>query len=185
MIDASLVERAAHGDRAAFDQLARSRATTLFNVARMILREDDLAGDAMQEALVRAWRDLPMLRDVARFDGWLHRLLVRACYDQARRKRRWRFDVPWTDVDVQSGEDDARSLADRDQLGRALARLPVEQRAVLVLRYWLDLSQAEIAETLAIPVGTVKSRANAGIAALRAVIEADMRLSAQPRSRTT
>ncbi|MFL5757425.1 MAG: RNA polymerase sigma factor [Chloroflexota bacterium] len=185
MIDASLVERAARGDRAAFDQLARSRATTLFNVARMILREDDLAGDAMQEALVRAWRDLPMLRDVARFDGWLHRLLVRACYDQARRKRRWRFDVPWTDVDVQSGEDDARSLADRDQLGRALARLPVEQRAVLVLRYWLDLSQAEIAETLAIPVGTVKSRANAGIAALRAVIEADMRLSAQPRSRTT
>src|SRR4051812_50169292 len=119
----------------------------------MILREDDLAGDAMQEALVRAWRDLPMLRDVARFDGWLHRLLVRACYDQARRKRRWRFDVPRTDVDVQSGEDDARSLADRDQLGRALARLPVEQRAVLVLRYWLGPSHARNAPTPGVPGG--------------------------------
>src|SRR4051812_6542171 len=137
----------------------------------MILRDDEMASDALQEALVRAWRDLPRLRDQSRFSAWLHRLLVNACYDEARRKRRWRLDIRAThdtlDSTAADGSDASGNVADRDQLARGLARLPFDQRVVLVLRYYLDVSQADIAETLGIPVGTVKSRLNHGISALR------------------
>jgi RNA polymerase sigma-70 factor, ECF subfamily len=173
--DASLIERAAHGDRVAFDLLASGRATGLYNVARMVLRDDDVAADALQETLVRAWRDLPRLRDRDRFGPWLHRLLVNACYDETRRKRRWRLDVTWTDSDVGSRDDQTSAIADHDQLARGLARLPVDQRVVVVLRYYLDLPHADIAEILGIPAGTVRSRTNRALAGLRAVLESELR----------
>jgi RNA polymerase sigma-70 factor, ECF subfamily len=183
--DASVVNRAAHGDREAFDVLTTTHSARLYSVARMILRDDEMAADALQEALVRAWRDLPRLRDQSRFTAWLHRLLVNACYDEARRKRRWRLDVTATDDSLDSAgadtSDASANVADRDQLARGLSRLPLDQRVVLVLRYYLEVPQAEIAETLAIPAGTVKSRLHNGIAALRAVLEADLRAPTDSR----
>jgi RNA polymerase sigma-70 factor (ECF subfamily) len=185
LADASVVNRAAHGDREAFDVLTTTHSARLYSIARMILRDDEMAADALQEALVRAWRDLPRLRDQERFAAWLHRLLVNACYDEVRRKRRWRLDVSATDDGVDTAAGDARDasddVADRDQLARGLSRLPLDQRVVLVLRYYLDVPHAEIADTLGIPVGTVKSRVNHGIAALRAVLEADLRASTTVR----
>lgn len=173
--DASLIERAAHGDRVAFDILVTPRATGLYNIARMVLRDDDLASDALQETLVRAWRDLPRLRERDRLGAWLHRLLVNACYGEIRRKRRWRLDVQWTDPDVATRDDHTGEIADHDQLVRGLSRLPVDQRVVVVLRYYMDLPHAEIAEILGIPAGTVRSRTNHALAALRAVLEAELR----------
>jgi RNA polymerase sigma-70 factor (ECF subfamily) len=184
LADASVVNRAAHGDREAFDVLTTTHSARLYSVARMILRDDDMAADALQETLVRAWRDLPRLRDHERFGAWLHRLLVNACYDEVRRKRRWRLDIS-TDDGIDAGTvnagDMSDDVADRDQLARGLSRLPLDQRIVLVLRYYLDLSQAEIAETVGIPVGTVKSRLNHGVAALRGVLEAELRTPVDTR----
>jgi RNA polymerase sigma-70 factor, ECF subfamily len=170
-----VLERAAVGDRPAFDVLAATHSGRLYNVARMILRDDEMAADALQEALVRAWRDLPQLRERDRLAAWLNRLVVNACYDEIRRKRRWRLDVGGLQHDRASEKDESAGVADRDQLTRGLSRLPVDQRVVLVLRYYLDLPVAEIADTLRIPVGTVKSRVNHGLSALRAVLDADLR----------
>jgi RNA polymerase sigma-70 factor (ECF subfamily) len=183
--EATLVERAARGDRAAFDQLATSRAAGLYSLARMVLRDDDLAGDALQETLVRAWRDLPRLRNRDRFSAWIHRLIVNACYDEMRRKRRSRFEVRWIDPDVGAQDDESRAVADHDQLARALSRLPIDQRVVVVMRYYLELPQAEIADVLGIPVGTVKSRTNHAMVGLRAVLEADMRVPIRADRETT
>ena len=86
-VDTELVKRAQHGDREAFGLLAADLATRFLAVSRRILRDIDLAEDATQQALVAIWRDLPQLRDPARFDAWSYRLLVRACYAEGRRAR--------------------------------------------------------------------------------------------------
>ena len=92
-----LVERARQGDHDAFAELAGAAISRLDSAAWLILRDPEQAKDAVQNALVRAWRDLPTLRDPDRFDAWLHRLLVHACIDEARRLRRHRVDVELTD----------------------------------------------------------------------------------------
>jgi RNA polymerase sigma-70 factor (ECF subfamily) len=176
-----VLERAAVGDRRAFDVLAATHSARMYNVARMILRDDEMAADALQEALVRAWRDLPQLREPDRLAAWLNRLVVNACYDEIRRKRRWRLDVGGIQHERPTENDESADVADRDQLARGLSRLPVDQRVVLVLRYYLDLPVAEIADILGIPVGTVKSRVNHGISALRAVLDADLRRPSEAR----
>src|SRR2546423_5301150 len=86
-VDRDLVELAQHGDREAFGVLARTRADRLFAIGQRILRDSGLAEDAMQQALAIAWRELPSLRDPDRFDAWLTRLLVHACYAEARSRR--------------------------------------------------------------------------------------------------
>ena len=169
------VELAMHGDHDAFAALAAASADRLFAIARMILRDTDRAEDATQEALVRAWRDLPRLRDPDKFDAWMRRLLVNACYDDARKAGRRRDVVRMLPVPETAGGDPGPSLADRDQVDRGLRRLPVEQRAVLVLHHHLGLTQAEIAESLGIPLGTVKSRLRYAVEGMRAAIEADDR----------
>ena len=127
-----LVDRARHGDREAFGVLAGGAVDRLYATARHILRDAELAEDATQEALVRAWRDLPALRDAERFDAWLYRLLVNACNDVGRRRRRWRAEI--TVVSTEPSElDRATELADRDELERGLRRLTDAQRSVLVL----------------------------------------------------
>ena len=169
-----LVDRARHGDREAFGVLAGGAVDRLYATARHILRDAELAEDATQEALVRAWRDLPALRDAERFDAWLYRLLVNACNDVGRRRRRWRAEI--TVVSTEPSElDRATELADRDELERGLRRLTDAQRSVLVLSFYHGLSTDEMAVALDIPVGTVKSRLHYAIEALRAALAADER----------
>jgi RNA polymerase sigma-70 factor, ECF subfamily len=173
-LQADLVQRARRGDREAFAVLAGAAVDRLYAVARLILRDAELAEDAAQETLVRAWRDLPSLRDVDRFDAWLYRLTVRACADIGRQRRRWRAEL--TVVPTEPMElDRSAELADRDELERGLRRLSEAQRTVLVLTYYLGFAPGDVAEALDIPVGTAKSRLHYAIEALRAALEADAR----------
>jgi RNA polymerase sigma-70 factor (ECF subfamily) len=173
-VQAELVDRARRGDREAFGVLAGGAVDRLYAIARMILRDAELAEDATQEALVRAWRDLPTLRDVARFDAWLYRLIVRACADVGRHRRRWRAEI--TVVRTEPAEPDRTSeLANRDQLERGLRRLNDDQRTILLMHFYLGLSPGEAADALEIPVGTAKSRLHYAIEALRAAVSADER----------
>ncbi len=170
-----LVERAMAGDHGAFSELARLSIGRLFAVARLILRDQQRAEDATQEALVAAWRDLSSLRDPDRFEAWLRRLLVRACYREARStRRRQLIEVrvrPLDDVDPDTSVD----LADRDQLERGFRHLDTDQRAILVLHYYLGLPLTEAADVLHVPVGTAKSRLHRATQAMRATLEADAR----------
>jgi RNA polymerase sigma-70 factor (ECF subfamily) len=178
-VQAVLVERARRGDREAFSVLAGGAVDRLYAIARLILRDAELAEDATQEALVRAWHDLPSLRDVERFDAWLYRLIVRASADVGRPRRRGRTGV--TALRSEPAEPDrASELADRDQLERGLRRLNDAQRTILVLHFHLGLSPREAADALDIPVGTAKSRLHYAIEALRAALEAEERSVARP-----
>ncbi len=167
-----LVERARQGDHDAFAELAGAAITRLDTSARLILRDRELARDAVQEALIRAWRDLPGLRDPDRFDAWLHRLTVHACLDLVRRQRRRPMEVELNPI-FDGVVEDASDLALRDELDRAMARLEPEHRAVLVLRYYIGLPLPDAARSLGIPLGTAKSRLHRAIAAIRRTIDLD------------
>ena len=164
-----LVERARSGDREAFSVLAGTSISRLYAVANLILRDGDRAQDAVQEALVSAWRDLRALRDPDAWDAWLNRLTVRACYRWARKERRRSVtEIQFEpDDDIAGTFDFARDLVDRDDLERELARLTLDQRAVLVLHFYLGLQLAEVASILDIPLGTAKSRLHRGLEMLR------------------
>ena len=175
-MERALVELARDGDEEAFASLIRMAGDRLMAIAFRILRDVDRAEDAVQQAIVTAWRELPALRDPDRFGGWLYRVLVNACYVEARRTRRWDANVRVLTADMTGGSSDSfLSVDDRDELERAFRRLPPEQRAVFVLHHYLGMRHAEIAETLGVPVGTVKSRIHYASATLRAAIEADAR----------
>ena len=169
-----LVERAARGDADAFDLLMSDSLDRLYALARLILRDTDLAEDAVQEALIHCWRELPRLRDPNRFDAWLQRLLVNAATDQHRRRRRLRAIVSLI-PDPQKGRDFAIDVAQADELRDAFERLRLEHRVVLVLHHYLDLSAVEIADMLEIPPGTVKSRLHYAAVAMRAAVDAGAR----------
>jgi RNA polymerase sigma-70 factor (ECF subfamily) len=173
-VDTELVTRAQHGDRAAFGLLAAEIATRFLAVSRRILRDIDLAEDATQQALVAIWRDLPQLRDPARFDAWSYRLLVRACYAEGRRNRRWSPNLRLLPLDMPA-TDRLDLVVDRDQLERGFRRLSIDHRAVVVLHHYLDLSLEEVAETLGVPPGTVRSRLHHAMRGLRAALDADAR----------
>jgi RNA polymerase sigma-70 factor (ECF subfamily) len=175
-VQTELVDRARRGDREAFGVLAAGAVDRLYAIARLLLRDTDLAEDATQEALVRAWRDLPSLRDVERWDAWLHRLIVRACADAGRRRSRARAEIALLPREPFE-PDTASELADRDQLERGLRRLTEAQRTILVLHYYVGLAPGEIADSLEIPVGTAKSRLHYAIDALRAALAANERSS--------
>ena len=174
-MDRDLVEAAARGDRAAFVDLIRSRADRLFAIAQRILRDVDRAEDALQDALVIAWRDLRGLRDPDRFDAWLHRLLVNVCIVQASRERRRVVNLRVLPVDGPAAPDQLLNVVVRDQLERGFRRLPPEQRAILTLHHFVGYSPTEIAETLGIPAGTARSRLHHAHRAMRAALEADAR----------
>jgi RNA polymerase sigma factor (sigma-70 family) len=171
----ALVDRAKQGDAEAFDALARTVGDRCMAIAHRILRDPDLAEDAVQAALITAWRELRSLRDPDRFEPWLHRILTNECYAQAKQHRRWSTVLRIVPVADTGDSAEILSVHDRDQLDRAFRRLTLEQRAVLVFYYFLDLSVADMAFRLAIPVGTVKSRLHHATAALRASLEADAR----------
>lgn len=180
-MERALVELARGGDEEAFASLIRMAGDRLMAIAFRILRDADRAEDAVQQAIVTAWRDLPALRDPDRFGGWLYRILVNACYVEARRTRRWDANVRLLTPDIRSDSaDELLSVENRDELDRAFRRLPAEQRAAFVLHHYAGMPLATIAEALEIPVGTVKSRLHYATAALRAAIEADARTSLPP-----
>ena len=171
----ALVERARAGDEEAFASLARAAGDRLLAIAYRILRDLGLAEDAVQQTLVLAWRELPALRDVERFDAWLRRLLVNACYREARRGRRWATNLRVLPLDQPTGSDDYAVVVARDQLERGFRRLPTEQRAVFVFHHYLGLTLLEVADELGVPLGTVKSRLHYATNTLRAALEADLR----------
>lgn len=170
-----LVVLAQEGDGDAFDALVRTTGDRCMAIAFRILRDVGLAEDAVQSAYLAAWRDLPALRDPDRFEAWLHRMLTRACYDEARRTRRFAANIRSLPPEVPAMQDEVLTLADRDQLDRGMRRISVEQRAVLVFHHYLGLTLPEVAERLGIPLGTAKSRLHYAASALRASLEADAR----------
>lgn len=177
-MDPDLVERARRGDRDAFADLATVAGNRLYALAHRILRDRELAGDATQQVLVKIWRQLPTLREVDRFEAWSYRLLVNACRDELRRQRRIPsalYLLPGDDIVA----DASLSVADRDQLERAFLRLSADQRTVVILQYYLDLSMPEIASALDLPIGTVRSRLHYARRGLRAALDADQRPALQ------
>lgn len=173
-MDPDTVERARRGDRGAYEQLAAWTASQLYPVAVRILRDRDLADDAMQQTLVAIWRELPKLRDADRFHAWAYRLLVRFCTAELGRRRRMTARVAELGADP-SVADGIADIADRDQLERAFRRLSPAHRAVVVAVYYEGLSSAQVAERLAVSVGTVSSRLHYALRSLRAAVEADER----------
>ena len=160
----------------AFSALTAGRTTRLYSAARLILRNDERAADAVQDALLQAWLDLRGLRDPDRFDAWLHRLLVRACYRAAKRERtREIVEIHLSPRGEPVEADSQRDIAVRDQLDRGFERLSTQHRAVIVLRHYLGLSLAEVAEVIGVPIGTVQSRLSRATQVMRAALEADER----------
>jgi len=183
-VHAALVNQAKQGDREAFDALARLTGDRCMAIAFRILRDFDHADDAVQTALLSAWRDLRSLRDPELFEPWLHRILTNACYAEARRRRRWSEGIRVIPVEPVHGSDDFLTVESRDLLDRAFRRLTLEQRAVLVFHHYLGLSLPEVAERLGIPLGTVKSRMYHAKRALRAGLDADARATSASQERT-
>lgn len=172
-----VVVRAQAGDVDAFSALTFDSTKRLHATARLILREDEAAKDAVQDALLGAWLNLRSLRDPDRFDAWLHRLLINACYRTAKRRRLSQVVELTVLTDRGDTADPHANLAMRDQLDGAFRRLAIDQRAVLVVRHYMGLSLLETAEVLGVPLGTVQSRLNRATAAMRAALEADDRLA--------
>jgi RNA polymerase sigma-70 factor, ECF subfamily len=172
-VDEELVRRAARGDAEAFDALARDRIDRLFAVAVRILRDHHDAEDAVQQALWTAWSDLPGLRDPARIDAWLYRLVVRASY-RAGKSRRRRASIVQIAPDMEDipGVGGADEIADRDALEHAFASLTTEHRAVVVLHHFLGLGLDEIAAIVGVPAGTARSRLHYALLKLRTALEA-------------
>jgi RNA polymerase sigma-70 factor (ECF subfamily) len=182
-----LVERAMRGDRDAFTALARDSADRCYALAYRILRDPHRAQDATQQALLGAWRDLPALRDPERFDAWLRRLVVNACYAEARGHRRRTANVrliTLDTLDIPGSPDVARSVAARDELDGAFRRLTPEQRAVVVLHHHLGYPLTEIAATLGIPEGTARSRLHHAVRQLRTVLDHEGRSRGASKERT-
>ncbi len=170
----SLVRRAQRGDHDAFATLAHAAIARLDAAARLILRDRELARDAVQETLIGAWRNLPTLRELERFDAWVHRLLVRACIDALRHRKRRPMEVELTPLDHAAAGDLARELGDRDLLDQALRRLDPAWRAIVVLHYYLGMPLPEAAATLGIPLGTAKSRLHRSLGLMRSSITNDL-----------
>lgn len=174
-MDTAVVVKAQGGDQQAFATLASESARRLNALAVGILRDRDLAEDAVQQALLSIWRDLPTLRDPARFEAWSYRLLVRACYAEARRKRRHLAEMLGLTAHLPVAADEYGRVADRDQLERGFQGLSIEHRAVVVLHHYFDLPLESVAQVLGVPPGTVRSRFHRAMSALRAALEADTR----------
>lgn len=177
-MDTELVTRAQRGDRDAFATLASLSYGRLHRVAQNVLSDSDRADDAAQQAVVDIWRKLPQLRDPARYEAWSYRIVIHCCYAEARKCRNW---LPGMDGDHDEDPASAGAISGvvyRDQLERGFRRLPLDQRAVVVLHHYLGLPLREVAATLEIPVGTAHSRLSRALGALRAALEADARMPA-------
>ena len=175
--DKTLVEAAQRGDQSAFVDLVRSTGDRFFALAYRILRDVDRAEDALQDALVIAWRDLRTLRDPDRFDAWMHRVVTNVCISQATRERRRTVNLRVLPVDGPAAPDDLLGVGDRDQLERGFRRLTPDERAILVLHHYAGYTLVEMAEALGQPAGTVRSRLHHAHRAMRAALDAEARSS--------
>lgn len=180
----NLVDRAARGDHDAFASLASAHADRCYALAYRIVRDPQVAQDAAQQALIGAWRDLPTLRDPERFEAWLHRLVVNACYIELRGRRRHAARVQVLRETPASVDDPADSVVDRDVLEHAFGMLAPDQRAVVVIHHYLGYPLTEIAATLGIPVGTARSRLHYAVRQLRAALDANVPAVAAARERS-
>jgi RNA polymerase sigma-70 factor, ECF subfamily len=176
-----LIERAQRGDHDAFAELIDPAIARLDAASRLILRDRELARDAVQEAFIRAWRDIRGLRDLERFDAWLYRLTVNACLDIARRRRRV-MEVTIHSLQFAGQADIAADLVQRETVDEALSTLDPGHRAVVALHYLLDLPLREVADVLGIPLGTAKSRLHHSVRTMRSGVigNADSPRSAAP-----
>jgi len=172
-VDQALVEAAQRGDRDAFTDLMREVGDRLYALAYRILRDPQLAQDAFQEAAISAWRQFPSLRDPDRFEAWIHRILVRACWAESRRRSRWTANIRVLDLESEQPIEHVPVLHDRDELERGFQRLSVDHRAIFVLHHYVGLPLIEIAELLNIPPGTARSRLHYATGALRQAMDAD------------
>lgn len=179
----ALVERAMRGDKDAFASLAAESVDSCYALAYRILRDPHRAQDASQRAMLGAWRDLPTLRDPARFDAWLHRLVVNACYVELRAERRWVARVRTAPADCLPEPDVARYVVARDELDGAFRRLTPDQRAVVVLHHYLGYPLTEIAAMLGISNGTARSRLHRAVIRLRAALDEEERTPAVSEER--
>jgi RNA polymerase sigma-70 factor (ECF subfamily) len=168
-----LVERAKRGDHDAFAELVGAAIARLDAAARLILRDPELARDAVQDGFIRAWRNLPALRDPDKFDAWVRQLVVHSCIDITRRRRHRAIEVELTPIDGPAIADFSNLIADRDTLDEALRHLDPEWRAIVVMHYFLGMPLPDVAGTLGIPLGTAKSRLHRSLLAMRATIGAD------------
>ena len=169
----ALVVRAQQGDHDAFAAIVDASLARLDAAARLIVRDPELARDAVQDGLIRAWRDLPGLRDPDRFDAWLRKLIVHSCLDIIRRRRRRAIEVELTPLHAPMAPDPSGDLADRDEVDAALRRLDPGHRSVVAMHYLLGMPLPQVAATLAIPVGTAKSRLHYALEAMRVTVRAE------------
>jgi RNA polymerase sigma-70 factor (ECF subfamily) len=173
--DRDLVEAAQRGDQAAFVDLVRSTGDRLFALGYRILRDVDRTEDALQDALVIAWRDLRGLRDPDRFDAWINRVVTNVCISHATRERHRTVNLRVLPVDGPAAPDDLLGVGDRDQLERGFRRLTPDERAILVLHHYAGYTLVEMAEALGQPAGTVRSRLHHAHRAMRAALDAEAR----------
>jgi len=184
----ALVERAQAGDAAAFEELIEVRFWRLNRLALSITASEVDARDAVQEGCLRAWRDLPGLRDPARFDAWLWRIVLNSCRNVVRSRRRVRVheisivddraddaEPRSTMADPGSGHDLGDSISEGDLIRRAFDRLDPDQRTILILHHVEQRPVAEIASLLGIPEGTAKWRLHSARQALSRALTVERR----------
>lgn len=176
------VVRAQQGDRDAMAELIRVAYDRLFATAYRITRDREAAEDAVQDAMLRCWRDIRGLRDPDRFEAWLYRLLVNACRDQVRRASRRPVMSSGNPEEHPSGTDPFASMADHDALERAFLKLPADQRIALVLAHYLGYSAPEIASIVGVATGTVYSRLHYGARAMRSALSPALAATPNPES---
>jgi RNA polymerase sigma-70 factor (ECF subfamily) len=179
-MDRDLILQAQAGDQRAFDVLALADYARLYRVAHGILRDPSHAEDATQQAYLDIWRNIRRLRDPARFEAWSYRVLVHACYAEAKRTPKWMSDTALPSTHEPRTTDVYASVVDRDELEVGFRHLSVDQRAVIVLHYLLDMTLEQVAETLGVRQGTVNSRLSRGMDAMRKAMGADF--ESEPRA---
>ena len=183
-MDQELVVRAQDGDQRAFVTLTAADYPRLFRLAFGILRDHGMAEDATQQAYLDIWRNIRRLREPAKFEGWSYRLLVHACYAEAKRRPRW---IPETEIPVvrdPRAADDFEAVLDRDELERGFRHLTVDHRVVIVMHYLLDMTLPRVAEVLDIPLGTVSSRLDRAMRSMRTALGVEPQAEAVPREAT-
>ena len=162
--------RVGDGDDRAFDALAGRELAAAYRTALLLLGDAAEAEDAVQDALLRAWQRWDQLRDPDRAGAWFGRILLNACRDRLRAPQR---EVRW--IGDARAADALSVYAEREALGAAMRSMNADQRIVLVLRFYLDLSVEEIAARTGAPEATVRSRLRLALSAARAAYEAQER----------